>query len=220
MPQSTPLVITISRQLGCGAGQIGQQLAARLGMLYLDRELLQHAAEELSVSEDALEHQDETVPTFWQSLVASFAYGSPEAVYAPPLLNQPNGHELFATQSRIIARVAQTQSAVIVGRGGSHVLRDHPRHVGVFLHADMAFRIKRVSEAYHLSEQEARSAVEESDSSRARYRRAVANRDWDDARQYHLCLDTGDLDLDAATDIIVAYVERRFGVTATEQPPG
>jgi cytidylate kinase len=214
MSDTVPVVVTISRQLGSGAAFVGRRLAARFGMAYLDRELLQRAAQELAVPEDELEGREETVTTFWQSFVATYACGCPEAIYVPPTY-RPTDLELFAAVARIVRQVAHAESAVIVGRGGVHVLREHPRHVSVFLHAALAFRVQRVAEVYQVSPQEARAMVEACDKDRARYHRKVADSDWSDARQYSLCLDTGMLGVDATVEVIASYLGLRFGVSPT-----
>lgn len=212
MSQTLPIVISISRQLGSGAAFIGQQLATRLGILYLDREILQRAAVQLQVSEEDLQPHDETAASFWQSMIQSFSYGSPDLMFTPPALNRPIDHELFEVESRIITQVAQAQSAVVVGRGGVHVLREHPRHLSIYLYANQAFRMQRVKEIYHLTDKEACSAMEASDHARARYHRLVACKDWKDAKQYQLCLDTSMLGLAASVKVILCCVAERFGV--------
>jgi cytidylate kinase len=206
-----PVVITISRQLGSGAAFIGQQLAQRLGIAYLDREILQRAAEQLQLSEDVAQAHDETLTPFWQSLMQPYAYGCPEAMYIPPPLHLTTDQELFQVESTIIAQIAHTQSAVIVGRGGVHVLHEHPRHLSVFLHAQQAFRQHRVEELYHLSAKEARGAIEVSDHTRTRYHRLLAGKDGNDARHYHLSLDTSVLGMTTAVEVILLSVHARFG---------
>jgi 2-phosphoglycerate kinase len=42
------IIITISRQLGCGGAYIGQEIAKQLGIMYADREIINKAAEKLS----------------------------------------------------------------------------------------------------------------------------------------------------------------------------
>ncbi|HEX2948605.1 MAG TPA: cytidylate kinase-like family protein [Armatimonadota bacterium] len=217
MSQS-PFVITISRQLGSGAAYIGQQLAARLGLLYLDRVILQTAAQQLNILEDLLQEHDEVATSFWQSVIQSFSYGSPEMLYVPPTITSvPTDHELFAVESRIISQVAQTQSAVIVGRGGVHVLHEHPRHLSIFFYAESTFRQQRVEKLYHVSASEARSAIETCDNARARYHRMITGKEWNDARQYHLCLDTSTFGIPATIETILFYIRERFGVGAIEQ---
>ena len=66
----------------------------------------------------------------------------------------------------------------------------------------MAFR--------HLAdEREARTALKESDRNREEFLRAMAGIDWTDARNYHLCLNTGIISLSDAEEMIIRLVERR-----------
>lgn len=205
-----PLAITISRQLGSGGAYIGQKLAGQLGVLYLDREILSEAAQKLRISLEDLEPQDETKMPFWKSIVQMFAYDSPD-LYIPPEMNVPNDKDLYKAESEIIRKVAREHSAVIIGRGGSYLLREHPRHLSIFLHADQAVRQKRIEALYQLSAVEAQKLIEKSDHERSRYIQGVAGADWNDARLYHLTIDTGRIDLDSAKDMIMAYIKSRFG---------
>ncbi|MEN6546698.1 MAG: cytidylate kinase-like family protein [Armatimonadia bacterium] len=206
-----PCVLTISRQLGSGGALIGRDLARRLGMPCYDREILQRAAEQFDVSEDVLEEEEERGKTFWQSLIESFAAGSPEGVYYPPPLRTPTEGELREVESTIITHIAKTQSAIIVGRGGRHVLQAHPRHISVFLHAAESFRLRRVQELYHVSADEARDMLEESDHDRARYHASFSGADWVDARQYSLCFHVSSLGIAATADTLYDYWQTRFG---------
>ncbi|HEY3358356.1 MAG TPA: cytidylate kinase-like family protein [Polyangia bacterium] len=211
MPQQEPFVVTISRQLGSGGAYLGQRVAARLGVAYADREILRRAAETLGAKEEVLASQDERAPSFWDELLGSYAYGPPEATFVPPPLVVPSPRALQAAEAAVIAELARTRSAVIVGRGGFHVLRDHPRHLSVFLHADPVFRRLRMCANYGLEEAEAKAQIEEADRARARHLRALTGRDWADARQYDLALNTSALGLEAAEEAIVTVATRRFG---------
>ena len=54
MKQTTPLAITISRQLGSGGAYIGQQIAKKLDIYYADREILSKAAKQLGINPSTL----------------------------------------------------------------------------------------------------------------------------------------------------------------------
>jgi cytidylate kinase len=57
--------------------------------------------------------------------------------------------------------------------------------------------------------QKAAAAVDESDSTRARYHRQYYHRDWNDPVNYHMVLNTGALGLEGATSLIVSEARRR-----------
>ena len=208
----SPLAITISRQLGCGAAYIGQHLATRLCILYLDREILRQAAERLHASENDLQSREESVATFWQSWGQAVVC-SPDVMYIPPVLNVPTNREVYRVESNIIQQIAQQQSVVIVGRGGVHVLSAVPRHLSIFLYGHREFRQQRVEEIYHLPPKEARGAIEASDHTRSHFHHLLTGKDWDDARQYHLCLDTSALGILETIDVILAYIHHRFTIS-------
>lgn len=210
MKEASPFVITISRQIGSGGAYLGKRLAARLNVLYLDREILSQTAKELKMPVESLEPRDEKVTPLWQSLLESYVYAS-QAPYVPPPLNMPSDRELYSTESKIITRIAQQHSAVIVGRGGYYVLRRHARHLSVLLHADINFRQRRVQELYHVSAEEALKLIESNDRERPHYLRVLSGQNCMDARQYHLSIDTSVVGLEEAEEIILAALHARFG---------
>jgi cytidylate kinase len=210
MKETSPFVITISRQMGSGGAYLGKRLASRLNVLYLDREIVSQAAKELKMPVESLEARDEKLTPLWRSLLESYAYITPTP-YVPPPLHMPTDRELYRTESNIITRVAQQRSAVIVGRGGYYVLRQHPRCLSILLHADINFRQKRVQELYHVSAEEALKLIESIDKERERYLRALTGQNCMDARHYHLSLDTSLVGLEAAEEIILTTLRARFG---------
>jgi len=210
MKEPLPFVITISRQMGSGGAYLGKRLASRLNVLYLDREIVSQAAKELKTPVESLEARDEKLTPFWRSLLESYAYITP-TTYVPPPLHMPTDQELYRTESNIITRIAQQHSAVIVGRGGYYVLRQHPRHLSILLHADITFRQRRVQELYHVSTEEALKLIASIDKERDHYLRALTGQNCMDARHYHLSLDTSVVGLEAAEEIILATLRTRFG---------
>ncbi|MGE5396759.1 MAG: AAA family ATPase [Chitinophagales bacterium] len=216
MEQNSPFIITISRQAGSGGSYLGQKLAKRLGLLYVDRETVKEVAKKLEAEGEGLENREEKVTGFWQSVIQSFRF-APD-IYTPPILMPiPTDQQMFRVESDVIRYIAKKQSAVIVGRGGSYILQTHPNHVSVFLHANHEYRTKRVQEVYELSAQEANKTVDNSDRDRSRYFHALTGRDWSDARQYHISLDTFVLGMDKAEEIIVSYIQTRFGELSLSQ---
>jgi cytidylate kinase len=209
MKETSPFVITISRQVGSGGAYLGKRLASRLNVLYVDREIVRQAAKELKVSAKSLQARDEKLTPFWQSLLESYI-NITTMPYVPPPLHMPTDRKLYETESNIITRVAERRSAVVVGRGGYYVLRQHTQRLSVFLHASITFRQKRVRELYHVSSEEALKLIQSVDKEREQYLRAFTGQDCIDARNYHLSLDTSLVGLEAAEEIILAAFHARF----------
>ncbi len=206
MKDTSLLAITISRQLGSGGAYVGQELAKKLNIFYADREIIDQAAKELSLLEKDLEYRDEKILSFWQSFIRSIAI-SPDVYLPPQIISDPTDHELFKIESETIERIAKERSAVIIGRCGSYILREHQNHVSIFLHADMAFRKGRVQKVYNVSDEVAGKMILQSDRERALYILTFTGKEWTDARQYDISINTGKAGLDKSVEIILKYIE-------------
>lgn len=205
MKNTSPLAITISRQLGCGGAYVGQQLAKKLNVFYADREIISQAAKQFSVLEEDLTSRDEKKLSFWQSFLRAYAV-APDA-YVEPRILPPSDHELFKTESEIISRIAKERSAVIIGRCGSYILRDHPNHISIFLHGNRTYRKSQIQKRYAVSEEAARKMIAQSDKERALYHRTVTGHEWVDARRYDISIDTSKIDFAKSTELIMKYLE-------------
>ena len=211
MTRPSTVVLTISRELGSGGGYIGQAVARRLGLKYVDREILQEAARLLDVEDHDLERLEERVSTFWTRTAQVFSLGGPDVTYVPPTLRAVYEEDLFRVESRIIQEIAAHDSAVIVGRGGFHVLRDHPGLVSVFVHAPEAWRAERIRTTGGVSDLvSALEILRRSDRDRARFIQSMTGLAWQDAHLSHLCLDTSKLGLDAAIDLVSHLLSSRL----------
>jgi len=204
MNQALPFVVTISRQLGAGGVYVGQQLANKLNLFYADHEIIRQAANQLSVLEEALESREEKLSSFWKSFLQLLTFGTPD-VYIPPKVNIPTSRELFEAETEVIKRIAKESSAVIIGRSGSYVLRDHPNHISIFLHGDLNFRRSRIQKLYHVSEEAAEKMIARSDKERALYHRTFTGKEWTDATRYHISLDTSKISFDKSVELILKY---------------
>lgn len=207
MDPTQPLAITISRQMGSGGAYIGRQLANRLGFHYADREIIAKAAEAFHSPEDDIASGQERFQSMWNMYLSYNTYSMEN--YQPPLLPFPLSLDLFDIESKVIGQLTGKESTVVVGRCGFHVLRDHPNHVAIFLHANSDFRCLRVQQLYGLPEKEAREKLTESDKARSSRISDTTGRKWTDARLFDLCIDTCRTGIDKTVDLIVEHLRIR-----------
>ena len=207
--------ITISRQMGAGGSYIGQLIAKRLGLKYIDREVLHLAAQEFGCDEETIAARSERVTSFWERVLGGLSFGVPEAPYNPPPLGNFSDRELFEKQTQILKRIASQEDCVVVGWAGVFML---PRHRGmftVFCHAPKSFRVKRIRSIYqNLTEEKARALIIESDRTREIYFNEMTSHDWTCARNYNLSIDTSLQPLDDIADLIIDLSAKQRRVTA------
>lgn len=208
--------ITIARQMGCGGAFIGQIIAQRLGLRYVDREVLHIAAQALGVEAAAVEASREKLTSFWEKLFGGLTFLAPDSTYTPPPVRNFSDEELFQKQVAALKLIAASENCVIVGYGAALVLPRHKRMVNLYFHAPLKFRMRRVMEVYHLKEiSEAGRLIKESDEKRRRYFAQMTEADWTCADNYHLCIDTSIYPLPELAERLVLFIERKLGIDET-----
>lgn len=184
-------IITISREFGSGGRTIGKKVAAKLGIPCYDSELIEKLAQESGFTKDYIKEAGEYTPGgFLASAFSNRAFGP------------TNEDILWEMQCRIITELAEKESCVIVGRCADCVLQDKADCLKVFIHADMAFRAKRIVEVYGEREESPEQRLRDKDKRRAAYHRFYTNMKWGYAQNYHITLDSGVLGIDRCVDII------------------
>lgn len=204
MKQNMPLIITISRQLGCGGAYIGRQVAEHFGISYADSDIISRTAQKFSMHEKDLYPRDESIISSWQIFLQAITRG-PDRVEHRPL--PPTDRELFRVESEVIQRLATERSAVIMGRCGSYVLRQHPLHASLFLHAGMEFRIQHLCKTCNVTEVKALKMIAESDKKRSEYYHQFTGKLWTDATQYDLALRTDILGPERTVGRLIDLIE-------------
>jgi len=203
--------ITIARQLGSGGSFIGERIARSLSLKYIDREVLRLCAKELGVDEDDIAIRAGRLTSFWERVFGEITLAAPGAPYTPPpLLRRITDRDLFDKQSEIMMKIAGREDCVIIGRAGGYVLPQHSGSFNIFCHAPIDFRVKRVMELYSAPTREAaRALIEESDDMRKKYYIQMTSREWTDARNYHISVDTSLYPLEKLSDTIVNMIKMR-----------
>ncbi len=195
-------IITIARGFGSGGRTIGKMLSEDLGIKYYDKDLIRLASEESGINERFFGLVDE-------KLKGSFLRKG--GVYKGDLIS-PDSSEftsdqnLFNYQAKIIKQLADKEPAIIVGRCADYILRDRDDVIRVFIYSDMETAIKNVVDMYGVSEREARKMIEKTDKERSEYFKHYTGLDWENAKNYNLCLDTSRLSYDECVDIIKGYI--------------
>jgi hypothetical protein len=125
---------------------------------------------------------------------------------------------LFNYQAKVIKELAETESCIIVGRAADFVLKDHPDVTRVHVYADEKFCLERSKEFLGMfdNDKEVMEHIEKTDKFRGDYYKYYTGKNWDDARNYDLCLNSGVLGFEKTVEEIKAYLRVRFGENVFE----
>ena len=195
----TKKIITISRAFGSGGRTIGKAVAEKLGIPCYDKELVDKVAEESGFHADFIEEAGEYAP-----VTNSFLFNI--AVSSNPMSmmhSMSMADQLFVCQSNVIRKLADEGPCVIIGRCADYILRDRKDCLHVFIHSDMEHRAERIVERYGETKQTPKKRLTDKDNKRRVYYKHYTNRNWGEAQNYHLSLNSGLIGVDKCVDIIV-----------------
>ena len=119
----------------------------------------------------------------------------------------PGTQEFEDIQSGIIKELADKESCVIVGRCADYILKDRDDVLKVFVHADIEKRAKRIVEVYGETAEKPLKRLKDKDKQRRAYYQIYTEIEWGDARNYEVCLDSGELGIDTCVQILKTIVK-------------
>lgn len=193
-------IITIGRQCGSGGHTIGKKLAERLNIPLYDREFLEEISNRSGICEALVELEGE-----YSS--ANKLFNTATGFYRNFDINKkeslPIREQIHAYQLEFIREVADKGPCVIVGRCADFILKDRTDCLNVFIFGDIEKRTNRVIEEHRVPDADALNHVKERDRKRAEHYRYITGQTWGDVNNYHLCLDTGTIDLDTCIELIL-----------------
>ena len=202
------VVITIARQYGSGGKTIGEMLADRLGVHFYNKELMKLASEDSGISEALFVNADEKVKNTRLFKIAQNVYSG--ELIPPESDDFTSTDNLFNYQAKIIRKLAEEESCIIVGRCADFVLKDYDNVLSVFVHAPHDFCMEQAAKRHSMSAKELDKFIQKTDKHRAEYYKYHTGREWTDARNYDLCLDSSKLGFERCVEEIIAYMKVRF----------
>lgn len=195
-------IVTISHQMGSGGPEIGIGLAQRLGLRYVDHELLLDAVRRYGLVESKLSHLDESKPTLFERFDAE------------------TRHYLTVLQTTLL-EFAEQDDCVLMGRGGQWLLRGVPHVLRVRVIAPFEQRvrqwIKRTAEMTGETPNQRAAAdfVRRDDSEKSGRMQYLYEVDLADPALYDVTVNTEKLRYEAAVDMLERMI-RQPEMTTTD----
>ncbi len=195
-------IVTISREFGCNAREIGRTLAADLGVEFYDQVLVSKTAEKAGINADFIHDGEDVIQQNRKGLLTRFGYGSSASFL---------DDNAIAAQAEVIKELAnKKKSAVFFGRCSDFVLREYPNHLSVFLYASLSYRICHMEKYYNLDEKSAEKLIKRVDRQRHNYYKYVTGLNRGDRMLKHVMIDVSRFGTDGVVKMIENIVNQTF----------
>lgn len=202
------VVITIARQYGSGGRTVGEMLAKELQIPYYDKDILKLASDDSGINEALFVKADEKLKSTVLFRAARNAYQG--ELIPPESEDFVSNDNLFNYQAKIIKQLAEEESCVIMGRCADYILKDYNNVISVFVHAPKDFCMEQAAKKLSMSSKEIERYIARTDKRRADYYKYYTGREWTDARNYDLCLNSARLGFERCVEEIKEYMKVRF----------
>ena len=201
------ILITIARQCGSCGREIGERVAALLGIPFYDRDIVVAAAEAGELHPEVADRVDEKAAN---SLLYTLAMGAGlHSTYAG-IAHMPVNDRLFMHQSDYIRSRAAEGSGVFVGRCADYILREEADRFSVFIYAPIEVRRDHIMACEGgIKEGAALDLINKTDRRRASYYGFYTGGKWGKYDNYHLAVDSSLLGIEGTAALIADAAKKR-----------
>ncbi len=197
--------LVVSRERGSGGSQIARRVAARLGWQVFDREVLDQVTQLAHARVQLLDTVDENTRLAWGDGCE------------PGLSPEDIGYEAYLRYLRqVVLTLGHHGDVVFVGRGAQYLLPSQCA-LRVRVVAPLAVRVQRIAETAKLPSEEAQRYVQTFDAERAAFIRRSFQCDTSSPANYDLVINTGQLSLEAAVELVGIALQYKLGVPLTKR---
>lgn len=199
--------VTISREAGAGGTLTAQKLVEYLNendkmsmcpWALFDKNLIQKVIEE------------HNLPVEFGMFMPENKVSEMQSIFEQLFGLHPPQSKLVDKVSHTILHLAQLGNVVIVGRGANIITRHLPGGLNVRLIGTPETRLKHIENFYHLERKEAIKFMKKEDYARRNYVKKNFSRDINDTLLYDIVINTSNVTLDSAVQIIgIQVIEKK-----------
>lgn len=193
--------VTIERQYCSGGSAIGKRAAELLGVPCYDREIVDMAAEKLSITPDEIRKFEESVLNPLKSHLTLKLGRSDE-------LNM--FEKVFAAETEIITKIAKKGPCIIVGRCAGYILKSVTPTLKVYICASAESRTERAVNEHGIAYEDVDSRLRRYDKKRGDYFNVNTRMNWSSMLTYDMCLNSSTLGEEVCAKIIADAVRASF----------
>ena len=201
-------VITIARSYGSGGKTIGKMLSEELGINYYNRDLIRLASEDSGIHERLFGAADERIKLSMMLRRENSIYKG--ELIPPESSDFISNQNLFNYQAKVINNLADQESCVIIGRCADFILKERKNVIKLFVYAPHENCVKTVMDMFSVDEKEAERTIRSIDKHRSTYYKYYTGNDWENAKNYDLCLNSAELGFEKCVQIVKDYLKIRL----------
>lgn len=194
-------VVTINRQFGSMGRSIAKEMSEILHIEYYDRDIVDETAKKMNLSVSEISGHEEVAKNRFFNMKFPLGTGT--------TMKQD---EVFDAQRKIINRLADRESCIIVGRCSDYILREHKRHINIFIYAPYEERLKNSIESLGMDEKTARKMINEVDRARDSYHMHYAKYFPNDMQHADIMLNSSLLGVTGSAISLAQIVKHKFGI--------
>ena len=206
-------VITIRGQFGSWANDIGELIAHKLNIDYVDRKIIADVAKRLRQASTSIAEKEMPPSTILgrisEAITKASSYMGDDiyaGLYSPMWAIPLDDKNYMSGLESVVKELANCQSIVIVGRGSQFILKDFPGAFHILIVAPIAVRVKRVMESLKLKEKEARNEIARMDDGSREFVKRYFQANIADPINYDIVINTNHFSIESAASIILDTV--------------
>lgn len=197
--QYSNVVIAVTRQFGSLGRPLAKEVAKRLGLKFIDREIIEKAAERMGYKIDELEHIDN-----------HRIKGLSRMKYPLGIGSRDTQDKLFEIEKSIILEYATYDNCVIVGRCANFILKNRPNVLKVHIYAPYEARLNMSVEDLHMTKSEAKTMINKVDEARSGYYLYHTGEMFDSTAYQDILLNSSMLSFDENVKLLCDIARNRF----------
>ncbi len=193
-------VITISRQFGSMGRTIAEKMSKLLDIEYLDRDIVELAAQRMGHSVKTISDAEESAGTVLLRARLPFNLG----VYSIT-------DEIFEVEKNIILDAAKSKPCIIVGRCADSILRDFENRLNIYVYAPYEARLYNCTHELMMDEKTARRMIKEVDAARANYQKRYCPEVTSVFDNKDIMIDSSRFGIEETAGILAEIVKNKWG---------
>lgn len=192
--------ITIGREFGSGGHEIGLKLAKQLGIAFYDNKIIKETSIKLGINPSVVKQMEQNIST---SRLLEHIITDRQV---PAYVDLSEDDKIFMTQCQIIRNLASQRSCVIIGRVANQILKDYPNCLKIFIMSDIDFARNRIMTEFDYDEDKATKEINRINRVRANHYWQYTGKNWNDAEQYDLVINSSSLGIENSVNLIVEAI--------------